>query len=214
MMGLQWTPVAVVRPGYLMVGAERFVPAGPPGRFEDVDDPPTQMQVELDHGRATKLITPHGEFWRIDPIHQTGTLILLAVLSALTCIGVLFGLSSVARWRLPQTTAQRLACGMRDSAAVLWSCALAAFAVEAIRALSDRNSLVFGWPGPLMLASSSAALGAALLSWAAAASTPFAWNGRDGWSLQRKLRFTATVVIFSVFGVLLTALGALQPWNP
>ena len=44
--------------------------------------------------------------------------------------------------------------------------------------------------------------------------TPFAWAGAGGWSLWRKLRFTATVVVFSAFGLLLAVLGALQPWNP
>jgi hypothetical protein len=53
-----------------------------------------------------------------------------------------------------------------------------------------------------------------VLSWAAAALTPFAWAGRDGWSAWRKLRFTATILAFAAFGALLAVLGALQPWNP
>jgi uncharacterized membrane protein len=61
---------------------------------------------------------------------------------------------------------------------------------------------------------SSAALVAAVLSWAAAALTPFALAGRGGWSLWRKLRFTATIALLSAFGLLLALLGALQPWNP
>ena len=59
-----------------------------------------------------------------------------------------------------------------------------------------------------------AGLAAAALSGAALALTPFAWAGSDGWSLARKLRFTATVLVFSAFALLLAALGALQPWNP
>ncbi|MGZ6016738.1 MAG: hypothetical protein ACXWKM_13425, partial [Phenylobacterium sp.] len=155
-----------------------------------------------------------GELWRADWVHQTRTLAAAALLAILASIGVLFGLASPARWRLPQTGPQRLAGALRGPAAALWLFAVPAFALKLQGALADQSTVVYGWPGPLVTAASAAALAAAVLSWAAAVLTPFAWAGAGGWSAWRKLRFTATILVFSAFGALLAALGALQPWNP
>jgi CubicO group peptidase (beta-lactamase class C family) len=214
MMGLRTTQVSVARPGYLMVGVERFIPAGRPGLFQDVDSPRVQLQAVPDHGRAAKLILPGGELWRRDWVHQSRTLALGAISTALACIGVLFGLFGVARWQLPQTPVQRLAGRLRGVAAGLWLVAVGAFGIKAVQALADQTTIVFGWPGALMLTASSTALAAAVLSWAATVMLPQVWAGADGWSQWRKLRFTLTVAVFSAFGLLLAVLGALQPWNP
>ena len=213
-MGFLATPVSVVAPGYLVVGTQRFVAMAEPGTFQDPDHPWVQIRAQLGPGQVTKLLLGGGELWRIDGWRETRTLGLLALLTLLAAIGVLFGLASPARWRLPQTPVQRIAGALRGSAAVLWLFAVPAFALKLQAAMADQSSVVFGWPGPLVTAASSAALAAAVLSWAAAVLTPFAWAGKDGWSAWRKLRFTATVVTFSAFGVLLALLGALQPWNP
>ena len=213
-MGFLATPVSVAAPGYLMVGPERFVPAGEPGLFQDADHPWVQLRVTEPAGQPTKLILGGGELWRADWIHQTRTVGLLAALTLFAAIGILFGLASPARWRLPQTGVQRVAGALRGPAAALWLFALPAFALKLQGALADQSTVVYGWPGPLMTAASAAALAAAVLSWGAAALTPIALAGRDGWSPWRKLRFTVTVVIFAGFGLLLATLGALQPWNP
>ena len=135
-------------------------------------------------------------------------------MAALASIGVPFSLFSPARWRAPQTSMQRLAGALRGPAAALWLIAIAAFGAKLSTALADQSTIVYGWPQPLILLASGAGLAAALLSGAAAALTPFAWAGRGGWSVWRKLRFTATILVFSAFGLLLAVLGALQPWNP
>jgi len=213
-MGFLTTPVSVAAPGYLMVGPERFVAMGEPGMFQDADHPWVQIQAQAGPGRTTKLILGGGELWRVDWVHQTRTLGLVALLTMLTSAGVLFGLASPARWRLPQTAAQRIAGALRGSAAALWLFGIPVFALKLQSALADQSTVVYGWPGPLVTAVSIAGLVAAGLSWAAAALTPFAWAGRDGWSGWRKLRFTVTIAVFSAFGALLAVLGALQPWNP
>jgi hypothetical protein len=115
---------------------------------------------------------------------------------------------------LAQTRVQRIAGALRGPAAALWLFAVLAFALKFQGAATDQSSVVYGWPGPLMTGASTAALAAAVLSWAAMALTPFAWAGQGAWSPWRKLRFTATVLAFSAFGMLLAMLGALQPWNP
>ncbi|HEY8003237.1 MAG TPA: serine hydrolase domain-containing protein [Phenylobacterium sp.] len=213
-MGFLTTPVSVAAPGYLMIGPERFVAMRAPGMFQDADHPWQQIQVRTGAGQPTKLLLGGGELWRADWLHRTRTLGVLALLTIMASVGILFGLGSPARWRLPQTRVQRLAGALRGPAAALWLFAIPAFALKLQGALADQSTVVYGWPGPLVTAVSVAALAAAVLSWAAAALTPFAWAGGGGWSPWRKLRFTATILVFSAFGLLLAALGALQPWNP
>jgi CubicO group peptidase (beta-lactamase class C family) len=208
------TSATVAPPGYLVVSGERFVPAGKPGLFQDVDHPYLQIQAVVENGRVTKFLEGGGELWRVDLIHQTQTLAMAAGLAALVSIGVLFGLVSPARWRLPQTSVQRIAGALRGLAAGLWLFSILAFATKLQAGLADQSTVAFGWPQPQILAASAAALVAAVLSWIAAALTPFAWTGQGGWNRWRKLRFTATILVFSAFGLLLALLGALQPWNP
>ncbi|HEY0435845.1 MAG TPA: serine hydrolase domain-containing protein [Phenylobacterium sp.] len=207
------TPVSVAAPGYLMLGSERFVAMSEPGMFQDPDHPWLQIRVKTEPGQPTKLLLG-GELWRADWMHQTRTLGLLALVTVLSSVGVLFGLGSLARWRLPQTRIQRIAGALRGPAAALWLFALPAFALKLQSGLADQSTVAYGWPQPIVIAASTAALAAAVLSWAAAALTPFAWAGQDGWSAWRKLRFTTTVAVFAAFGLLLAMLGALQPWNP
>jgi hypothetical protein len=208
------TPVSVAAPGYLMVGRERFVATGEPGIFQDADHPWVRIRTKTGPGQTTKLLLGGGELWRADWLHQTRTLGLLALLTMMASVGILYGLASPTRWRLPQTRVQRLAGALRGTAAALWLFAVPAFALKLQGALADQSTVVYCWPGPLVTAASAAALIAALLSWAAAALTPFAWTGRGGWSSWRKLRFTVTIFVMSGFGMLLAVLGALQPWNP
>ncbi|HZZ68230.1 MAG TPA: serine hydrolase domain-containing protein [Phenylobacterium sp.] len=213
-MSLLATPVSVAAPGYLTLGSERFVATSEPGLLQDANSPWLQIRVVAAPGKAATRILAGGQLVRSDWLHQTRTLGIVALLAILAAIGVLFGLASPARWRLPQTRVQRIAGALRGPAAALWLFTVPAFALKLQGALSDQSSVVYGWPQPIVVAAATAALVAAVLSWAAAALTPFAWAGRDGWSTWRKLRFTATIVAFSAFGLLLAFLGALQPWNP
>jgi hypothetical protein len=213
-LGLLTTRVSVVAPGYLRVGSERFVATAEPGVFQDADQPGLQIQAKTGPGQTTRLLLGSGELWRADWLHQTRNLLLLALLTTMASVGILFGLASPARWREPQTRLQRLAGALRGPAAILWLFAIAAFVVKLLGALADQSSVVYGWPGPLLSTACLAALVAAVLSWTAAALTPFAWAGAGGWSAWRKLRFTATILAFSAFGLLLALLGALQPWSP
>jgi len=136
------------------------------------------------------------------------------LLTIIASVCILCGLASPARWRLPQTRAQRLAGALRAIAAALWLFAVPAFILKMLGGLADQSTVVYGWPGPLLATASAAALAAAILSWSAAALTPFAWAGQDGWSAWRKLRLTGAILAFSLFGMLLAILGAPQPWNP
>ncbi|THD62731.1 serine hydrolase [Phenylobacterium sp.] len=213
-LAFRGSSVSVAAPGYLVLDGERFVLAGPPGLFQDVDNPHIKLRAVIDHGRATKLVLDGGELWGRDVLHENRTLGLAALVSALVAIGVLFGLLSPARWRSQQTTVQRIAGALRAPIAVLLLLAPVLFILKLQAALNDQNSVVYGWPQPSVLLASISGLIAAVLSATVAALTPFTWLGSGGWGLWRKIRFTATVLVFAGFSALLALLGALQPWNP
>jgi CubicO group peptidase (beta-lactamase class C family) len=212
----QRTKLSVASPGYLMFNGLRFVPTGQSGGFQYVDRPASiRLSLGFRHARVeTIAFSPAETYERVRPLYQTGTLADVALLAVAACVAVLFGLFSPARWRAPQTRTQRIAGSFRGLAAGIWLVAVVAFAMKAQAALADHATAAYGWPGPLMLTASGCALIAAALSGAAAALTPFAWAARGGWNAWRKLRFTATVLVFLTFSLLLAILGALQPWNP
>jgi CubicO group peptidase (beta-lactamase class C family) len=213
-MAFRGSSVAVAAPGYLVVNGERFTPAAQPGLFQDVDNPHIQIQAVVDHGRATKLLLDGGELWRRDVLHETRTLGLAALVALLVALGVLFSLFSATRWRAPQTSIQRIAGALRGPIAVLFPLAIVLFVRTLQAALADQNTIVYGWPQPSVILASSSALVAAVLSAIVLALTPFTWVGSRGWSMARKVRFTATMLVFAGFSALLALLGALQPWNP
>jgi hypothetical protein len=96
----------------------------------------------------------------------------------------------------------------------MWLVVFTTFALWAGSAGDDAN-IIYGWPGPMLLAASITALLAALLSLLLLLllfpSLRADWRG--GWTLFRRLRHTATVLIFCGFSFLLLAWGALAPWS-
>jgi hypothetical protein len=79
---------------------------------------------------------------------------------------------------------------------------------------SDQGKIVFGWPPASLVAASAFALAAALASGAALVLTPLAWaKAEKSWRLGRKLRFSATSLIFAALGLQLAFWGALEPWT-
>ena len=65
-------------------------------------------------------------------------------------------------------------------------------------------------------AASTCALVAAALTVLTIAALPAIWQGGrrvESWTGLRKLFFTATVLIYTGFSVLLALNGALEPWN-
>jgi hypothetical protein len=63
-----------------------------------------------------------------------------------------------------------------------------------------------------LVIASSAALCAALLSIVVLTALPFTWKSHEGWGTWRKLRFSASGILFAAFGVQLAFWGFLQPW--
>ena len=66
-----------------------------------------------------------------------------------------------------------------------------------------------------MITASACALVAAILGAGNVVLLPFVWRGGrrvDSWSVGRKLRFTATTLIFAALAVLIGLWGGLTPW--
>jgi hypothetical protein len=64
-----------------------------------------------------------------------------------------------------------------------------------------------------ILAFSTWALLASVVTAGLVALLPAVWTGAGGWSRWRKARFTATAIVFAACAALLLGWGAPQPWN-
>lgn len=134
----------------------------------------------------------------------------LAVLAALLAIGGLF----TRRRPYPQTRGQMISARVQEAAAGAWLISAAAFALWTPGS-GDMIQFVAGWPQPFILVFAWMALLAAILSAAGLASLVPVWRAKreDGWSVWRKLRFTATVLIFASVAILMALRGGLEPWS-
>ena len=97
----------------------------------------------------------------------------------------------------------------------LWLVTFLLFGLWAAGA-SDLQSIMYGWPGPLLVTASASALVASALSLITIAALPAVWQGGrrvDSWSVSRKAFFTLSVLIYTAFSVLLAMNGALEPWS-
>jgi hypothetical protein len=96
----------------------------------------------------------------------------------------------------------------------LWLAGEGLFAAWSQRNL-DADRLVFGWPGPLLVTASACALVAGALTVTTLVALPSVWQGGrrvDSWTVQRKLAYSATVVVYALFAYLLARAGGLSPW--
>jgi hypothetical protein len=98
---------------------------------------------------------------------------------------------------------------------VLWLSAFALFGLWASRT-GDAASIMYRWPGALMIMASACALVAAGLTIATLVAVPAIWRGGRrvvSWTPLRKAFFTVTVLIYAAFSVDLGLWGALSPWS-
>jgi hypothetical protein len=218
MMLIGETQVSVTPDGRLLLDKDggAWVPDGPEGHFRSVDGPDV-LAFGIVDGRARKLYMPSGStvFDRVGLLLRIPTLAVLAALTALASIANLVGLFTRDRRELRQTPTQARAGLVQTTIACLWLVSLAAFAVWSA-GVSDVSRVMYHWPGPLLLLSSSCAFVAALLTLVTVAMSPIVWRGGrrlDSWTSWRKLRFTASTLIYVVFSITLLFWGALEPWS-
>ncbi|MBA3810742.1 MAG: beta-lactamase family protein [Caulobacteraceae bacterium] len=214
--------VRVTEDGRLVVadreGARRFSPIGLPaaGRFV-ADDGVGALVFQLAHGQARRFFAPSGAtaFERVGYLGQTGALILLTALTALASLAAVADLAARARRDFRESSTQRRAGLVQTTQAVLWLIAMGLFGAWAT-GVGDPATVVYGWPGLLLVLASSCALLAAMMAALTPVFLPLIWRGGrrvDSWTGGRKARFTLTALVFLAYAVLLAFWGALEPWS-
>lgn len=215
--------VTVTRGGRLLVTPalgepSAWVPAGPvsEGRFiRQVGD--QRLDFRMENGRAVSFRGAlNTETARRAGLLQTvGVIGMLAGLTVAAALATFAGLVLRNRRELRQNQIQARAAIVQTMQAGLWLAAVALFAAWAGGA-SDIETVMYGWPGPLLVTASACALVAAALSLVTIAALPAVWQGGrrvDSWTASRKLFFTVSVLIYTAFSVILALNGALEPWS-
>ena len=201
-----------------MDGQERaWLPAAQGGLFRAADGDSEPLAFRMgDNGRAQALVAPWGGI----TYERQGffdSLMLMAILAgaagicALATVGGLFlPLDAPTR----QTMIQARTALSQTLQAVLWLISLICFAFWAAGS-ADLQRVAFDWPGGLIITASACALVAGALGGINLLLLPVVWRGGrrvDSWTVGRKLRFTATALIFVAFTALVGLWGGLTPW--
>ena len=195
-----------------------WVPEGPlsEGRFIAVqgDD---RMAFQVRDGRAVSFLGANnsGTMQRTDLVESPGLLAVLAGLTGLSALATLAGLVLRNRRELRQNQVQARASLVQAIQAGLWLTALILFAIWASGA-SDTQAIMYRWPGLMVVTASACALVAAALTLLTIAALPAVWQGGrrvDSWTGLRKVFFTASVLIYTAFAILLAIHGGLEPWS-
>ncbi len=194
----------------------RWLPVGTQGQFRQVDGWRT-LAFEMKDGRAIGYLPGGGvnSYKRLGLFGGDGWFVNLGLLTLIASLATIAGVILRTRLRdYRETPMQRRVSLIQTTQSVLW--VLTAFTAGLwLSKTGDIAAIFFDWPGGLMLTASSCALVAALLSVANLALLPFVWRGGrrvDSWTLGRKLRFTATTLIFIGFSAVLATWGAIYPW--
>ena len=212
--------VKVTPAGYLSIrdstGIHLWAATAQSGIFRRFDGAQT-IAFEIRGGKATRFFGNSGgvTMERRGWLASLGLLSALAALTALASIAVLVGVAFRDRRDFRQTTVQARASLMQNTQGVLWLLGLGIFGIWALNA-TDPAAVVFGWPGWQVVLASACVLVAALLTLVTLLMLPVIWRGGrrvDSWTPWRKLRFTATVLVFAAFSVALGYWGALTPWS-
>jgi hypothetical protein len=215
--------VRVTSEGYLLVSgalgpAQRYVPSGEPDVFRPANAPQGaggMLRFERDGDRAVRFVAMPVAFERVAMPHRPLTLALTAGAAILTAFAIVVGSFVRLSRTLTESPGQKAARRVQLAAAVLWLIAAAAFAIWIAGISADATPLFRDWPGPLLLAASSAALAASVLTLLGIPLLVAVWRHRPGsedWSAWRKGRYTAALAIFGAFALVLLAWGALEPW--
>jgi len=213
------TTVSVDEQGQLVIrgfgGSSVWTPVNQSGLFRSVSDA-RQIAFEMKNGRATGFYDANGATFsqRARLFGGEGLMVWLALLSLIASIATLIGAGLRLRLNLRQTTAQARGSMIQTIQAVLWVIAFSSTAIWAAQS-GDIAAIFFDWPGGLLLTASACGFVAGILSVIVILLTPFIWRGGrrvDSFTLARKLRFTATAVLYLAFSALLAVWGAIFPW--
>ncbi len=212
--------VRVTDAGVLLIsgrnGTSRWTPVGTNGQFQQADGWRT-LAFEMKNGRAVRFISGGGVIahQRVGFFGGMGWFTNLGLLTLIASLATLAGVGLRMRLRdYRETPMQRRVSLIQTTQSVLWLLA-AITAGLWLSKTGDVAAIFFDWPGGWLLTASSCALVATVLSAANLVLLPLVWRGGrrvDSWTLGRKLRFTATSLIFAAFSVVLALWGAIYPW--
>lgn len=196
--------------------ARLFSPDGPAGQFRALygED---RIAFAPAQGRARSVFLPGGQgaAERIEGLQRPEVLGLAAILALSASLLVLAGICIRGSREGRETRAQTQATWLEAASAVVWLAAAVAFGLW-LRGADDAAHLMYRWPSPALVAGSSLALFATLLTLIQALMLRRVWVGERrivGWSGGRKLRHTVTVLVYIALAVVLAAWGALAPWT-
>lgn len=195
-----------------------WVPDGPvaEGRFVAMQGD-ERLFFHMDQGRAVSYRTALNtqSEMRAPFTKQLGTLSTLAGLVLVAALATFGGLALRNRREVRQNAIQGQASMVQTIQAGLWLVSFLLFALWAGGA-SDIQTVMYGWPGPLVITASASALVASAMNLFTIGALPSVWQGGrrvDSWSVARKSAFTLSVLIYTAFAVLLAMNGALEPWS-
>jgi CubicO group peptidase (beta-lactamase class C family) len=198
--------------------AERaWLPTAEPGVYRAADGAPEPLVFRAGaNGKAQLLFAPWGgaTYERQAFLDSVLLMALLAAATGLAALATVAGLFLRDAREFRQTQVQSRTALLQVLQAGLWLIALTCFAVWAVRA-KDVLRLVYEWPGGLLVTASACALVAGILGAVNLVLLPIIWKGGrrvDSWTPGRKLRFTATALIFVAFTALIGIWGGLTAW--
>jgi hypothetical protein len=199
-------------------GARTWVPEGPLAdrRFIGVDGE-RRIAFTNEPGQARAYFVGYGgELMERAPVwRQPRTLAALGALAGVAAIFTLAGIAFRNRREFRENQMQARASLVQNIQAVLWLLAMALLGVWASKT-GDIASVIYHWPGALLLTASACALVASSLTIVTILVLPAIWRGGrrvDSWSHLRKTGFTLTVLIYAGLAVVLGLSGALSPWS-
>ena len=199
-------------------GVERaWVPTAQPGVYRALDGAPEPLIFRAGgNGKANLLFAPWGgsAYERQGLLDSVLLMALLASAAAIAAVATLAGLFLRDAREFRQTQVQSRTALLQVLQAGLWLIAMGCFAIWATRA-DDVLRLAYAWPGGLLVTASACALVAGILGVITLLLLPIIWKGGrrvDSWTVGRKLRFTATTLVFAAFTALIGAWGGLTPW--
>lgn len=199
-------------------GGDVLVPTGQPGQFREAGGLGRIGAFEFKNDQAVRWFDPTGagSYVRVGFLWRRRVLAVVSLAAIIAAAATLIGLFTRDRREFRQTDVQGRASAIQTATAILWFVAAAGFSWWGLRAMSDATVAFAEWPGPWVVIASSSALVASLCSLGQTLMLPAIWRGGrrvESWTAWRKLRFTATALIFLAFGVLLMLWGALEPWS-
>lgn len=176
-----------------------------------------EIKFDILDGKAVRFYDPMATqaFERESPLTSRSTLTLFAALTALCSVAAIVGLFTRDRREFRQTPTQGRAGLMQTSIAGLWLAAMVMVGLWA-NVASDISQVFYSWPGSLVTLASSCALVASLLTAITLLMMTNIWRGGrrvDSWTSWRKLRFSMSTLIFTIFSILVAMRGGLEPWN-